>query len=62
MVDAKTCRRCNAAMEIVTRMTPNKFGPGLIVWCCPQCDAADSDLVHGYGVTDVGQYISRSQS
>ena len=39
------CRRCNHAMETVTNVAPSRRDPGLIVWYCPNCNAADSELV-----------------
>lgn len=42
----KTCKRCGHPMEIVTSVAPSRHNPGLIVWYCPNCKAADSELVH----------------
>lgn len=42
----KTCKRCRHPMETVTHVAPNRGDPGLIVWYCPNCNAADSELVY----------------
>jgi len=33
-------------METVTNVAPSRRDPGLIVWYCPHCNAADSELVY----------------
>ena len=33
-------------MVTVTNVAPNGRDPGLVVWYCEQCGAADSDLVY----------------
>jgi RNase P subunit RPR2 len=42
----RLCKRCRHEMVTVTNVAPNGRDPGLVVWYCEQCGAADSDLVY----------------
>jgi len=40
------CNRCGRAMELVADIAPHGDGPGLRVFVCDGCGAADSILVY----------------
>jgi len=42
----RLCKQCKHKMATVTNVAPNGHDPGLVVWYCEQCGAADSDLVY----------------
>jgi hypothetical protein len=39
--------RTSFVKDIYFRLAPTKLGPRLVVWLCPHCNAADSDLIYG---------------
>jgi hypothetical protein len=39
--------RISFVKDIYFRLAPTKWGPGLVVWLCPHCNASDSDLIYG---------------
>jgi hypothetical protein len=43
----KMCSQCKIAMDPVTRVAPTKLGPALVVWRCPHCNGADSEIIYG---------------